>query len=313
MKNAELEQEELLDDYSKTVTKVVEEVGKAVVSISSKTGHSHAGAGSGVIVTPDGYIVTNCHVIEGAGSIEVMLTDGRSFEASLVGKDRIFDVALLRIQDHNKFPHAMLADSSSLRVGQLVIAIGNPLGFQSTVTTGVVSSTGRSWQAGGRVVENIIQHTAPLNPGNSGGPLVDFLGRVIGVNTAMILGAQGICFSIPSAIILRILPQLLANGKVMRAFVGITVQPVMLPPQVARKFGLKSNLCVGIRDVVTDGPAGRAGLLEGDLILAVDGQPVSEVQDLMRQLEDTLGRKVKFSVLRDHAKIDFLVKPASEP
>ncbi|MBI2133646.1 trypsin-like peptidase domain-containing protein [Candidatus Woesearchaeota archaeon] len=300
-------QEELLDPFSQTVTRVVEDVGRAVVSIGSGKG-----SGSGVIVTPDGYILTNSHVIDSRDRISVSLTDGRVLEGTLVGEDRIFDLAVIRVHDSSRLPYAIVGDSSNLKPGQLVIAIGNPLGFQSTVVTGVVSSTGRKWHKEGRMVENIIQHTAPLNPGNSGGPLVDFLGHVIGINTAMIQGAQGICFAIPSSLISKVLPQLLSKGKVSRAFIGITVVPVMIHPAMARKFGLASNLCVAVAGITEGGPADYSGLVEGDVLISVNGRNIASIDDLLSVLdEDLIGRSVKFRVLRDSALMEVAIRPRS--
>lgn len=233
-------------------------------------------------------------------------------EGTLVGEDRIFDLAVIRVHDSSRLPYAIVGDSSNLKPGQLVIAIGNPLGFQSTVVTGVVSSTGRKWHKEGRMVENIIQHTAPLNPGNSGGPLVDFLGHVIGINTAMIQGAQGICFAIPSSLISKVLPQLLSKGKVSRAFIGITVVPVMIHPAMARKFGLASNLCVAVAGITEGGPADYSGLVEGDVLISVNGRNIASIDDLLSVLdEDLIGRSVKFRVLRDSALMEVAIRPRS--
>ncbi len=307
-KELHLEETELdmMDSYSKTITKVVGEVGSSVVSISARSGDMYSGSGSGVIITPDGYILTNSHVVNGAKKLGVTLTDGRVLDASLVGEDKILDIALIRVFDNSKLPYAIIGDSSRLKAGQLVIAIGNPLGFQSTVTTGVVSSTGRSWQKEGRMVENIIQHTSPLNPGNSGGPLVDSFGCVVGINTAMIMGAQGICFAIPSAIIRDVLPQLLAYGKVKRAYLGISVRQMLLHPNIARAQGLKNNLCVVVIGVEEDSPA--QDLQEGDVILSVDGKPISTIEDLVRSIDSgQIGKKARFTILRDLERVDFFI------
>ena len=305
--------DEALDSYSKTVIRVVEEAGKAVVGISVKTNNTK-GSGSGVIITPDGYILTNSHVVQeakGIKNLEVTLTDGRIFDAELVGEDKILDLAVIRIFDSNRLPYSFIGDSSKLKVGQLVIAIGNPLGFQSTVTTGVVSSNGRTWYNSGRPIENIIQHTAPLNPGNSGGPLVDSIGRVVGINTAIIFGAQGICFSIPSSTIKWVLPQLLATGKVKRAYLGIAVREMKLHPQITKLYKLENEQGVEIISIDDGGPAHRAGLFEGDVIIAVDDRKISIIEDLYRYLgEHGLNNRVKLAVIRDFKKTEIFVKSA---
>ena len=306
---------EIMDSYSRTVIKVVEDVGKSVVSISAKYKDKdrdrEKSTGSGVIITPDGYILTNSHVVNGAKKIEVGLTSGINLEADLIGEDKILDLAVIRVYDKNKLPYAAVGDSSKLKAGQLVIAIGNPLGFQSTVTTGVVSSTGRSWHHEGRLIENIIQHTAPLNPGNSGGPLVDSTGRVVGLNTAMILGAQGICFSIPSTTIKWALSQLLATGKVKRVYLGILVRQMQLHPKIAKLYNLTGNDGIEIISIESNSPAEKSRLFEGDVIVAVNEQKVSIIEDLHRHLSNNpIGNQVKLTIIREFRKMEVVVKTA---
>lgn len=308
----ELEEHDVMDSFSRTVTRVVEEVGKSVVGIGSLDSRA---VGSGVIIAPDGYILTNHHVVGNGKRFSVTLSDGRVLDAGLVGSDRILDLAVIRAYHGTHLPYSLIGDSSVLRPGQLVIAIGNPLGFQSTVTSGVVSSNIRSWHREGRLVEDIIQHTAPLNPGNSGGPLVDSLGRVVGINTAMIYGAQGIFFAVPSAMIKKALPQILGRGKVARAHVGISVAPVMLEPGLVRALGLGRSLCVAVVAVAPDSPAENAGVEEGDVILSLDGRDVGSIDEVSRFFDEgKIGKNVKMRVFRGgdyvHNVHEFSVVPA---
>jgi len=310
---------ELLDAYSRAVISVVEAVGPAVVSISvskgvwggGRRGPEMAGAGSGVIIAPDGYILTNSHVVHGANRIEVTLTDGRSFNATLVGEDPASDLAVIRV-DASGLPYATLGDSDSLRVGQLVIGIGNPLGFQSTVSTGVISALGRSLRSQtGRLIENIIQTDVPLNPGNSGGPLVDSRGRVIGINTAIIMMAQGISFSIPVNTAKWVVSQLLTHGRVRRGYLGIAGQQRPLDRRLARFHDLANEQAVEVVSVEPDAPAGRAGLREGDLIVAFNERAVTSVDDLHRFLAEwPIGRPATLAVVRGREKVELQVTPA---
>jgi S1-C subfamily serine protease len=277
---------ELLDAYSNAVVAVVERVGPAVVSLSV-SGHRdrmREGGGSGVLFTPDGYVLTNAHVVHGARKLRVSRTDGSSHEASLVGADEATDLAVVRI-DGGGLPYADLGSSAGLRVGQLVIAIGNPLGFSSTVSAGVVSALGRTMRAAtGRLVENVIQSDVALNPGNSGGPLVDSRARVVGINTAMILGAQGISFSVPIDTARAVLGQLMTVGRVRRSYIGIAGQDRPLERGLARRLRLAQATGVEVVRVEKDGPAAVAGLAEGDVVVAFDGRPVRTVDDLHRAL-----------------------------
>jgi S1-C subfamily serine protease len=312
---------ELLDTYSKAVTSVVERVGPAVVHVHVKnknrmaTAFEAEGTGSGVIITPDGYIVTNNHVIEGAGSTEVTLPAGAVCIADVIGQDLATDIALLRISG-SALPMARLGDSDKLRVGQLAIAVGNPLGFQSTVTAGVISALGRSLRSRtGRLIENVIQTDAALNPGNSGGPLVDSRGNVIGVNTAIIQYAQGICFAIPVNTMRWVVAQLIGEGKVIRGFLGISGQTVPLPVRVIRYFQLNNDSGVQIVDVVKGSPSYRAGLKEGDIIISLDSKPVASVDDIHRRLNrESIGKSMNIVMLRDWTvKLEKTVVPVESP
>jgi S1-C subfamily serine protease len=315
---------DLLDDFSRTVTGVVTKIGPAVVHIRVKrktpararTAPDEAvGSASGVIITPDGYIVTNSHVVEGGGTFEAMLADGSSFNAELIGHDSATDLAVLRVSGSG-LPIARLGDSDKLRVGQLAIAIGNPLGFQSTVTTGVISALGRSLRSrNGRLIENIIQTDAALNPGNSGGPLVDSRGLVVGINTAIIQFAQGICFAIPANTVRWVVSLLIREGKVTRGYLGIAGQTVPLPVKVVRYFQLKHETGAQVLGVSTDSPAYITGLQEGDVIISLDQKPVSGVDDIHRLLtRDVVGKKLEITVLRDWStRLEKSIIPVASP
>ncbi|HTP64193.1 MAG TPA: trypsin-like peptidase domain-containing protein [Geobacteraceae bacterium] len=310
---------ELLDAYSRAVITVVDTVGPAVVGISvrkaaTRNAPEQRGAGSGVIIAPDGYILTNDHVVQGADAVSVTLQDGASFEATLVGTDPATDLAVIRA-DAAGLPYGTLGDSGALKAGQLVIAIGNPLGFQSTVSTGVVSALGRALRSGeGRLIENIIQHTAPLNPGNSGGPLVDSRGRVVGINTAIIVMAQGIAFAIPANTARWVVSQLLTHGRVKRAFLGLSAQQLPLNRQLARYHHQKNNLCVEVVAVSKDGPAHMAGVREGDLLVAMNGQAVESVDDVHHILADwPIGQAVPLVIIRGRELLEFSAEPSETP
>jgi S1-C subfamily serine protease len=295
---------ELLDAYSRAVTAVVEQAGPAVVNIevlvnSKRNNREQTGAGSGVIIAPDGYIVTNSHVVHGAAKIRIELLDGSESEASLVGDDPATDLALIRASASG-LPHAELGDSAKLLPGQVVIAMGNPLGFQSTVSTGVVSALGRAMRSqSGRLIENIIQHTAPLNPGNSGGPLLDTRGRIIGINTAIIREAQGIGFSVPANTAVRIVSQLLQHGRIRRGHLGIVGQQRPLSRRLVRYYGLTNQFGVELLTVEQNSPAKTAGLMSGDIIVAIDDQPVQSVDEVHRVLTDWNGvASLRISAIR---------------
>jgi S1-C subfamily serine protease len=294
---------ETLDAYSQTVAGVAEKVSPSVVRIEVGRG-----GGSGFVFTPDGFIVTNSHVVRDAKRIEVLLTDGRRFPATLIGDDPHTDLAVLRIYAPELAP-LMFGDSDKLRVGQIAIAIGNPYGFQCTVTAGIVSALGRSLRAQtGRLIENVIQTDAALNPGNSGGPLLNSRGEVIGVNTAMILPAQGICFATPSNTAQRIVALLMRDGKVRRGYLGVAGQTVPLHRRLARQLGVESGvLVVGVEP---DSPARDAGLREGDLLLAYNDRPLNGVDDLHRVLtEGAIGARATLTVLRRGAHFTVPIVP----
>jgi S1-C subfamily serine protease len=258
------------------------------------------GAGSGMIVAPDGFVLTNHHVVEDAAEIEVSTTDGGTFAAQLVGADPATDLAVVRA-GANGLPSIALGDSDAARVGQLVIAIGNPLGFQNTVSTGVISALGRTLRGqAGRLIENVIQTDVPLNPGNSGGPLVDSRGRVIGINTAIIGMAQGISFSVPVNTARWVMGELFTRGKVRRAYLGLAGQARPLGRRAQRYFGLATTSAVEVISVETNGPAQRAGLREKDRIVALNGQSVATVDDIHRLLTThPPGTPLALTVLRD--------------
>jgi S1-C subfamily serine protease len=295
---------ELLDAYSRAVIRVAEEVGPSVVAINvRKRGDPRnsggEGAGSGVIVTPDGFVLTNNHVVEGSDRLEVSLTDGRSFQATVVGTDPATDLAVIRIGDGG-LPAAVLGDSDHVRVGQMVIAIGNPLGFQSTVSAGVISALGRSLRSeSGRLIDNVIQTDVALNPGNSGGPLVDSRGRVIGINTAMIYMAQGISFAVPVNTARWVVSELVIHGRVRRAYLGIGAQPRPVNRRLQHHLQLSAPTVVEVVTLEPGGPAARAGLQKGDLIFAAGDQQVASVDDLHKVLSRwPSGRPMKLDILR---------------
>ncbi len=265
--------DDALDAYSARVALAFERVGPAVAHIAAFDPERRSrGTGSGVVFTPDGYLLTNDHVITGARQLSASLPDGRVVEASLVGSDAATDLAVLRLAA-NGLSHAEFGSSARLRVGQLAVAIGNPLGFQATVTAGIVSALGRSLRSpSGRLIDSVIQTDAPLNPGNSGGPLVDANGRVIGINTAMIGAAQGICFAIGIDTAVEVAARLMRDGRVRRSRLGIAAQTVLLDRRVARHLELSAATAVMISDIAAASPAERAGLAKGDVLLSFAGE-----------------------------------------
>jgi S1-C subfamily serine protease len=315
----------LLDAYSRAVIDVVDTVGPAVVKLAVQTapspypppragkgkGGGRGGSGSGVIMAPDGLILTNSHVAGSASRIEVTTADGQELRARLVGDDPDTDLALLRVDEAVTLPAAPLGDSKRLKRGQLVIAIGNPLGFESTVTTGVVSALGRSLRSrNGRLIDDVIQTDAALNPGNSGSPLVSSRGEVVGINTAVIMGAQGICFAVAANTASFVLGELVRHGRVRRAFIGIAAQQTALPQRRRRAAGLAQDGAVMVSTVEAESAAGRAGLKPGDIIVGIDGDIITGADDLVRALTgDKIGRDVALDVLRGMERLTLSVVP----
>lgn len=314
--------DDLLDAYSKAVVQAVERVSPAVVKLEvgngrpggRSSGGSPAGSGSGFIFTPDGFVLTNSHVVHGASRIRVSLRDGRSSDADLIGEDPDTDLAVVRIHATDLVA-APIGDSHGVRVGQVAIAIGNPFGFECSVAAGVVSALGRSLRAqSGRLMDDIIQTDAALNPGNSGGPLVTSRGSVIGVNTAIILPAQGICFAIASSTARYVAGRLIRDGRVRRSYIGVGGQNVELPRAVSRRLRLEHGRAVLVVTVQAGGAADRAGLREGDLIVALDGRPVAGIDDLHRHLtEDRIGRQTPISIVRGGEQQSLRIVPAETP
>ena len=318
----------LLDAYSSAVTHVVRRVGPSVVKIDvdrpdpnaprpdprDPNARRRGGSGSGFIFTPDGFILTNSHVVHAGKKLDVTLADGSTHEATLVGDDPGTDLAVIQIHANGLTP-AVLGDSGKLQVGQLVVAIGNPYGFDATVTAGVVSAMGRTFRSyAGRLIDNVIQTDASLNPGNSGGPLVNSRGEVIGVNTAVILPAQGLCFAVPSNTAAFVASRLMRDGKIRRAYVGVAGQNVPIHTKLVRFYKLENKTGVMVAGVETGSPASRAGVQEGDVIVGFDDKPIKDIDDLHRLLSDeSLGRDTKITVLRRYERFDFLIRPEESP
>ncbi len=308
---------DLLDAYSRAVVGASEKAGPAVVNIEVMKlaeRRSRGGHGSGFAFTPDGFIITNSHVVHGADLIEVTFPDGRRFPADPVGDDPETDLAVVRVAASG-LPAAALGDSASLRVGQLVVAIGNPFGFQCSVTAGVVSALGRSLRsASGRLIDDVIQTDAALNPGNSGGPLVDARGRAVGVNTAVILPAQGICLAIPIDTARWVAARLMRDGRIRRGWLGVGGQRVALPRRLMDLHGLTAETGVQVFTVEPGSPAEQAGLREGDVIVTFNGRPVAGVDDLHRMLTDEqVGARADLAVLRGGRKFDVAAVPVEAP
>jgi S1-C subfamily serine protease len=306
--------EELLDAYSETVASTVERAQDAVVYIGAEKHGSRGrqgGAGSGFLFTPDGYLLTNSHVVHGASALQVVRPDGTRSEAQLVGEDPETDLAVLRIGASRALAHLELGDSSRLRVGQIAIAIGNPLGFNHTVTSGIVSALGRSLRSSaGRMIDNVIQTDAALNPGNSGGPLLDTRGRVIGVNTAIIPGAQAICFAVGVNSAKWVVTQLFTHGKVRRAFIGMAGSTVPVSRRVARFLAIEQDSAVRVSEVQPNSPAAQSGLKTDDLIVGIDGTPARTVDDLQRLLDESrIGKQCVMRILRGTQALYLQVHP----
>jgi S1-C subfamily serine protease len=323
----------LLDAYSGAVIGALERVAPAVTFIevvhaagapAAARGGGRAtpgarrpvrGSGSGFLFTPDGYLLTNSHVVHGSEQITVRLNDDSRFSADLVGNDPDSDLAVLRIGSPGALPYVEFGDSASLRVGQVAIAIGNPLGYSKTVTTGVVSALGRTLRAtSGRLMHDVIQTDAALNPGNSGGPLVDSKGRVIGVNTAMIPQAQAICFATGINTAKWVIGQLFAHGRVRRAYIGVSGATVPVATRVVRHFGLQSSTAVHVLELVPGSPAAAAGVEVGDRMIALDGVPVDGIDGLQRLLDASwIGRECELQLLRRSSVIRVKIRPIELP
>jgi len=305
------EEIEALDAYSRVVVQVAERLRPAVVNLRRARGQ---GAGSGVLFTPDGLLLTNHHVVRGGERVVLRLADGRQMGGQVIGADPWTDLAVVRAEGED-LPHAALGDSSRLRVGQLVVAIGSPLGFESTVTAGVISALGRTLRSiTGHLVDNVIQTDAALNPGNSGGPLVDAQGRVIGINTAVVQPAQGLCFAIPINMARHILPQLLQHGRVVRGYLGLHGRSVPLPRVAARRWGLTQTGAIEVIGVEADGPADAAGILEDDLVVSLGDLPAPNVDELHKLLTQLpVGIPATVVILRGERRLERMVVPDEYP
>lgn len=316
-----LDDDRILDAYSHAVVSAADKVSPAVLNVEVlhrvSTGQGvreSRGGGSGFVFTPDGFALTNSHVVHGADRLHVTLVDGRRFAATLIGDDRSTDLAVLRI-DAPDLVAANLGDSSQLRVGQVVIAIGNPLGFESSVTAGVVSALGRSLRSGsGRLIEDIIQTDAALNPGNSGGPLVTSDGRVVGVNTATIRPAQGICFAIGINTAKFVAGRLIRDGRIRRSYIGVVGQTIPIPRNVVRFHGLEQDRGIVVLSIEPGSPAAAAGIRERDIIVSLDGQRIAGIDDLQRLLTDVrIDTPTQLIALRGAEKLEVLIKPLETP
>jgi S1-C subfamily serine protease len=301
---------DLLDAYSAAVTTAAETITPSVVNVEVSSERKQRGGGSGFLFTPDGFILTNSHVVTGAASIDVTLYDGARCAASVVGNDPHTDLAVLRVSAPNQTP-ARLGDSDLIKPGQLVVAVGNPLGFQATVTAGVVSALGRTMRAqSGRLIDSVIQTDAALNPGNSGGPLVNARGEVIGVNTAVIRPAQGICFAIAINTAKFVASRLIRDGRVTRSYIGVAGQSAPLHRRVVRFYDLPTEGGVLVLGVEKESPAEVAGLQEADVIVAFGERPVATVDDLHRLLtEEEIGKAATLTVIRRTEKLALTVVP----
>jgi len=307
---------DLLDAYSNAVTSVADLVGPAVLRVETRAQNDRpGGVGSGVTIAPDGLVLTNAHVVDGAKEVRLQDTEGRIMEARVLGRDDDTDLALLRAGSARNLPAAVLGDSKKLRRGQLVVAIGNPLGFESTVTAGFISALGRTLRArSGRLIEDVIQTDAALNPGNSGGPLVSSRGEVIGINTAVIMGAQGICFAVASNTAQFVVSELIQHGRVRRAYIGVSAQTAPVPRPHARAGGIPNGSGATITTLEPNAPAALAGLMSLDTIVRADGEPVTGVDDLIRLLNhERIGRTIAIDVLRRGALRSFTVTPLERP
>jgi len=301
-----------LDALSSGLAALVDRVGPAVVRVETAgNGRRPGGIGSGVVISPDGLLLTNSHVIHGHHEARLTDSEGRILEARLIGEDRDTDLALLRVTAARRLASALLGDSKQLRRGQLVVAIGNPLGFEFTVTSGVVSALGRSLRASnGRLIDDVVQTDAALNPGNSGGPLVSTRGEVVGINTAVIAGAQGICFAVASNTAKFVLGELIRHGRVRRAYIGVSAQTVPVPRRYAQEFGLENKLGALVIGIEAHSPAAAAGLATQDIVVKLGRETVTGVDDLVRLLDGSrVDQTVDMTVLRFGKLVELTVQP----
>jgi S1-C subfamily serine protease len=292
----------LIDAYSNAVVDVVDRIGPAVVRVDVAANgkrQSRAGTGSGFVISPDGFVITNSHVMQGGERVRLGLVDGSTVDASVIGDDPDTDIALLRVAQSTELPYVRLGDSKQLRRGQIAIAIGNPLGFESTVTAGIVSALGRTLRAqSGRMIDDVIQTDAALNPGNSGGPLVASNGDVIGINTAVIMGAQGVCFAVASNTASYVVSEVIRHGRVRRGYIGVGAQTVPVPKRWGPIAGLRQSHAVVVASVEPDSPASNAGIRVGDVIVAIDSTTIAGVDDLLRGLHaDRIGQEVDIEIV----------------
>ena len=304
-----------LQALSDGLAALVDRVGGAVVRVEPGRADSRAGIGSGVVISPDGLVLTNSHVVHGHAEARLTDTEGHAMQARLIGEDRDTDLALLRVVEARRLLAATLGDSKELRRGHVVVAIGNPLGFEFTVTSGVVSALGRSLRAAnGRLMDDVVQTDAALNPGNSGGPLVSTRGEVVGINTAVIAGAQGICFAVASNTARFVVGELIRHGRVRRAWIGVSGLTVPVPRRLALGFGLKNRLGVLVAAIERGSPAAAGGLAVEDVVVGVDGETVEGVDDLVRLLDGSrVGRKVAVALLRAGQPGEVTVRPIERP
>ena len=304
---------EALDAFSRVVVHVAETLRPAVVNLRAGRGRN-GGSGSGILFTPDGFLLTNHHVVAGQRQVRVRLNDGRELAGEVIGADPWTDLAVVQAASSG-LPFASFGDSAALRVGQLVVAIGSPLGFDSTVTAGVISALSRTLRSiTGHLVDNVIQTDAALNPGNSGGPLVDSRGQVIGINTAVIRAAQGICFAIPINMAKHILPQLMQHGRVVRGYLGLHAQNAPIPQHLVRQYNLPFTTGVGVLNVEANSPADQAGIMEEDVLIALGDQPVASVDDLHKRLTELpIDVPANVQLLRDGRRIERMVLPTQFP
>lgn len=304
-----------LRGFADEVGSIVQRAGPSVLHVRAiRDGGRRRGAlahGSGVLIAPGGYALTNSHVVHQSSGVEVELYDGRTLLADLVGDDPETDLAVLRIASAAELAHVELGDSNQVRVGDFAIAVGSPFGLTRTVTLGIVSALGRTLRSQeGRAIEGVLQTDAPLNPGNSGGPLLDADGRVIGINTAIVLGGQGVCFAVPSNTASFVIRQVLAHGRVRRARLGVAAEEITLPAERARELELTAARGIVVRAIESGSPAERAGLRVGDVLVRCDGAPLQTVADLHRLLDhEAIDRPLAFEVLRGREKLALAIRP----